>query len=186
MRKSKFTYKIRLTCLYCWTSQRQFRLMRCNDTTTTVTFPSPHDDAAFVVALSRPSLAQWRRLVFLSLPLRTAIDDFPASAPHARAPSAISGRLARILRLYDNALVRRGCPKACGARARAELIATPVRAAHTVPRRLERLVTPRPARLHPRPGRVLTAALISKPVFAVLRSSRASMRLTSTPIGSPG
>ena len=132
-----------------------FAPMRCNDTTTTVTFPSPHDDAAFVVALSHfrwPNGGVWS---FFRCPCGQRSMISPASAPHACAPPAISGRRARILRLYDNALACRGCLKARGFRARVELIATPVRAAHTVPRRLERLVSPRPARLHPRPGRVL-------------------------------
>jgi hypothetical protein len=108
---------------------------RSNDTTAMVAFPSPHDDAAFVVALSHfrwPNGGVWS---FFRCPC---------------------GRRARILRLFDNnELVCRGCLKARGFRARVELIATPVRAAHTVPRRLGRLASATPARLYPRPGRVL-------------------------------
>ena len=65
------------------------------------------------------------------------------------------GRLARILRLCDNALACRGCLKARGLRHRVELIATPARAAYHAPRRLARLTSASPARLHPRPGRLL-------------------------------
>jgi hypothetical protein len=102
--------------------------------TTTVVFPAPHDATAFVVALSHfrwPNGGVWS---FFRCPC---------------------GRRAHTLRLLDNSqLACRGCLKARGFRARIELIPTPARAAHTVPRRLARLTGP-PARLYPRPGRRL-------------------------------
>jgi hypothetical protein len=109
-------------------------LIRPNDTTTTVVFPAPHDAAAFVVALSHfrwPNGGVWS---FFRCPC---------------------GRRAHTLRLFEGELACRGCLKARGFRARIELIPTPARAAHTVPRRLARLTSAAPARLYPRPGRML-------------------------------
>jgi hypothetical protein len=65
------------------------------------------------------------------------------------------GRVARILSLCDSALACRGCLKARGLRHRVELIATPARTACTAPRRLARLTSQAPVRLHPRSGRLL-------------------------------
>jgi hypothetical protein len=101
--------------------------------TATVAFPAPHDATAFVVALSHfrwPNGGVWS---FFRCPC---------------------GRRARTLRLFEGDLACRGCLKARGFRARIELIPTPARAAHTGPRRIARLAGP-PARLHPRPGRLL-------------------------------
>jgi hypothetical protein len=64
------------------------------------------------------------------------------------------GRRAPALRLFEGQLACRGCLKARGFRARIELIPTLARAAHTGPRRIARPTGP-PARLHPRPGRLL-------------------------------
>jgi hypothetical protein len=47
------------------------------------------------------------------------------------------------------------CCKARGLRARVELIRTENRAAYHLPRILARLTSTTPARLHPRPGRML-------------------------------
>ena len=66
------------------------------------------------------------------------------------------GRRCRVLRLYEGReLACRWCLRARGLRPRAELIATSQRAAHVVPKLLARLTSSSPARLHPRPGRVL-------------------------------
>jgi hypothetical protein len=66
------------------------------------------------------------------------------------------GRRCRILRLYEGRkLACRYCLAARGLRSRVQLIATPARAAHVVPRLIARLTSSSPARLHPRPGRVL-------------------------------
>jgi hypothetical protein len=62
------------------------------------------------------------------------------------------GRRVRILRLLDGRLVCRRC---CGLRPRVQLIATPKRAAYLAAKHLERLMSTTPARLHPRPGRML-------------------------------
>jgi hypothetical protein len=100
--------------------------------TTTVVFPD--SATAFVVALSHfrwPNGGVWS---FFVCPC---------------------GRRAHTLRLFDNALACRGCLKARGFRARIELIPTAARASHTVPRRLARLASQAPARLYPRPGRML-------------------------------
>jgi hypothetical protein len=99
----------------------------------TVTVQFPGSDASFVVALTHRRFPNGGGWSFFRCPC---------------------GRLARILRLSDNAPACRGCFKARGLRHRVELIATPARAAYTAPRRLARLNGP-PARLHPRPGRVL-------------------------------
>jgi hypothetical protein len=65
------------------------------------------------------------------------------------------GRRCRVLRLHEGGLACRWCLGSRGLRPRVELIATPARAAHVVPKLVERLASPSPARLHPRPGRVL-------------------------------
>ena len=104
---------------------------RSNDATTTVAFAD--SATAFVVALSHirfPNQGSWS---FFRCPC---------------------GRRALTLRLFEGELACRGCLKARGFRARVELIPTPARAAHTGPRRIGRLAGP-PARLHPRPGRLL-------------------------------
>ena len=64
-------------------------------------------------------------------------------------------RRARILRLYEDGLACRGCLKARGLRHRVELVRTEKRAAYHLPRILARLNSTAPARLHPRPGRML-------------------------------
>jgi hypothetical protein len=65
------------------------------------------------------------------------------------------GRRARILRLYEGALACCRCLKARGLHARVELVKTERRAAWLTPKRLVRLKSDTPARLHPRPGRML-------------------------------
>jgi hypothetical protein len=65
------------------------------------------------------------------------------------------GRRARILRFYDGGLACCRCLKPRGLRARVELVRTERRAALLTPKRLERLKSDAPARLHSRPGRVL-------------------------------
>ena len=65
------------------------------------------------------------------------------------------GRRARIIRLFEGGLACCGCLKACGLRARVELIRTENRAAYHAPKRLARLNSGTPARVHPRPGRML-------------------------------
>jgi hypothetical protein len=65
------------------------------------------------------------------------------------------GRRARTLRLLDGAVRCRRCCKTAGLRYRVELIATDKRAAYHAPKRLARLNSEAPARLHPRPGRML-------------------------------
>jgi hypothetical protein len=65
------------------------------------------------------------------------------------------GRRCRILRLHEGGLACRWCLAARGLRPRVELIATPQRAAHVVPKLIARLTSSSPARLHPRLGRVL-------------------------------
>ena len=64
------------------------------------------------------------------------------------------GRRARILRLHEGALACCRCLGSCGLRPRVELVATPNRAAYLAPI-LARLNSTTPARLHPRPGRML-------------------------------
>jgi len=161
MKKLKFTYKIRLTCLHCWTSRMgvSFALMRtaiddfpslsisrlrsaghihADAKTATIAFPAPHDATAFVVALSHIRFANggsWSLFI------------------------CACGRKARILRLDpgSSTLVCHGCLSARGFRPRVQLIATPARAAHTAPRRIAQLTAApaTPARLKPRPGRRL-------------------------------
>jgi hypothetical protein len=66
------------------------------------------------------------------------------------------GRKYRNLRLYDGGLACPGCLKARGLRFRVELFYhASKRAALTAPKRIERLNSETPARLHPRPGRML-------------------------------
>ena len=65
------------------------------------------------------------------------------------------GRRARILRLLEGRLACCRCCKARGLHARVELIAAANRAAYLAPKRLARLNSDTPARLHPRPGRKL-------------------------------
>ena len=65
------------------------------------------------------------------------------------------GRRARILRLFECGLACRECLGARGLRPRVQLIRTEKRAAYHAPRMLARLNSDTPARLFPRPGRVL-------------------------------
>jgi hypothetical protein len=65
------------------------------------------------------------------------------------------GRRARIIRLFAGGLACCGCLKARGFHARIELVRTERRAALLTPKRLERLNSDTPARLCPRPGRML-------------------------------
>jgi hypothetical protein len=65
------------------------------------------------------------------------------------------GRRARIIRLFEGGLACCRCLEARGLHARVELVRTERRAAWLTPKRLERLKSDAPARLHPRPGRVL-------------------------------
>jgi hypothetical protein len=65
------------------------------------------------------------------------------------------GRRARTLRLFEGGLACRQCLGARGLRPRVQLIATHKRAAYLAAKRLERLTSSSPARLHPRPGRML-------------------------------
>jgi hypothetical protein len=65
------------------------------------------------------------------------------------------GRRARILRLFEGGLTCCRCLKARGLHARIELIRTERRSALLTPKRLERLKSEAPARLNPRPGRML-------------------------------
>jgi hypothetical protein len=65
------------------------------------------------------------------------------------------GRRARIIRLFEGGLACSRCLMARGLQARVELVRTERRAAWLTPKRLERLKSDSPARLHPRPGRML-------------------------------
>jgi hypothetical protein len=65
------------------------------------------------------------------------------------------GRRARILRLFEGGLACSRCLKARGLRSRVELVRTEKRAAYHAPRILARLNSNTPARLFPRPGRML-------------------------------
>jgi hypothetical protein len=65
------------------------------------------------------------------------------------------GRKCRTIRLYEGGLTCRRCLGARGLRPRVELIRTEKRAAYIAPRILARLNSATPARLHPRPGRML-------------------------------
>jgi hypothetical protein len=104
-----------------------------DDRTTTVSFPEA--GVSFVVGLQHIRFPNGGGWSFFQCPC---------------------GRLARTLRLYE------GCELAChrclgarGFRPRVQLIETHKRAAYLVPRLLARLTSNEPARLHPRPGRVL-------------------------------
>ena len=65
------------------------------------------------------------------------------------------GRRARIIRLFEGGLACRQCLGDRGLRPRVQLIATHKRAAYIAPRLIARLNSPSPARLNPRPGRLL-------------------------------
>ena len=65
------------------------------------------------------------------------------------------GRRARILRLFEGGLACSRCLAARGLRPRVQLIRTERRAAYHAPRILARLNSNTPARLFPRPGRML-------------------------------
>jgi hypothetical protein len=65
------------------------------------------------------------------------------------------GQRCQKLRLFEGGLACRHCFRARGLRPRVQLIATPKRAAYLAARRLERLNSSSPARLHARKGRVL-------------------------------
>jgi hypothetical protein len=80
---------------------------------------------------------------------------FPNGGGWSRFLCPGCGRWARILRLLEGRVMCWRCCKARGLRARVELIATHKRAAYHAPRILARLNSDKPARLHPRPGRVL-------------------------------
>jgi hypothetical protein len=98
--------------------------------TTTVKF----DDVEFVVALSLRRFPNGGSWSFFLCPC---------------------GRRARILRLFEGGLSCSQCLEARGFRARVELIRTEKRAAYHAPRILARLNSATPARLRPRPGRML-------------------------------
>jgi hypothetical protein len=78
------------------------------------------------------------------------------------------GRRARILRLFEGGLSCSQCLETRGLRTRVELIRTEQRAAYHAPRILARLNSAAPARLHPRPGRMLDRRV---PLEARLRRS---------------
>jgi hypothetical protein len=65
------------------------------------------------------------------------------------------GCRARSLRLFEGGLACRQCLGARGLRPRVQLIRSENRAAYHAPRLLARLNRDAPARLHPRPGRML-------------------------------
>jgi hypothetical protein len=65
------------------------------------------------------------------------------------------GRRARILRLFEGGLACSRCLGARGLRPRVQLIRTERRAAYHAPRIFSRLNSTTPARIHPRPGRML-------------------------------
>ena len=69
------------------------------------------------------------------------------------------GRRARIIRLFEGGLACRQCLGDRGLRPRVQLIATHKRAAYIAPRLIARLNSPSPARLNPRPGRLLDRRL---------------------------
>jgi hypothetical protein len=121
-------------------------VIRPTDKTATVVFPEGH---SFVVGLSHfhwPNGGGWS---FFVCPC---------------------GRRARILRLYEGReLACRSCLKARGMRHRVELFShASKRTAWTAPPRLTRLASSSPARLHPRPGRMLDKRANLE--FAVRRS----------------
>jgi hypothetical protein len=106
-----------------------------NDAATTVAFPAP-DSPSFVVALQHLRFPNGGGWSFFVCPC---------------------GCRARILRLYEaRELACRSCLKARGMRHRVELFSdASKRTAWTAPRRLARLASSSPARLHPRPNRTL-------------------------------
>ena len=65
------------------------------------------------------------------------------------------GRRARVIRLFEGRLACRQCLRDRGLRPRVQLIATHKRAAYIAPRLIARLNSSSPARLNPRPGRLL-------------------------------
>jgi hypothetical protein len=89
--------------------------------------------------------------------------SFNVAVSHRRFPNGGSwsfylcpcGRRCRILRLFEGGPACRWCLGARGLRPRVELIATPQRAARVVPKLIARLTSSSPARLRPRPGRML-------------------------------
>jgi hypothetical protein len=65
------------------------------------------------------------------------------------------GRRARTIRLFEGSLACKGCLEARGLRYRVENLSLRERAAHVASRLRARLNSASPARLNPRPGRVL-------------------------------
>jgi hypothetical protein len=104
--------------------------VRAEDATATVNF----DGVAFVVGLALRTFPNGGSWSFFVCPC---------------------GRRARILRLVDGSFACSGCLKARGFHSRSQLIPTAHRAAYTAPRVLARLNSPSPARINPRPGRML-------------------------------
>jgi hypothetical protein len=101
------------------------------DTSATVVFP---DGSIFLVGLSHLQFPNGGGWSFFVCPC---------------------GRRARTLRLLGRSLSCKGCLEARGLRYRVEDLAKPERAAHVVSRLAARLNSDAPARLHPRPGRML-------------------------------
>jgi hypothetical protein len=117
------------------------------------------------------SASRMRALGEIRPDMKTATVQFPAgdvsfvvALTHLRFPNGGGwsffvcpcGRKCRTLRLYEGGLACRSCLKARGLRHRVELFShASKRTAYTAPRRLARLTSSSPARLHPRPGRVL-------------------------------
>jgi hypothetical protein len=110
-------------------------LIRPADATATVVFPAP-DALSFVVGLQHVRFPNGGSWSFFVCPC---------------------GRKCRILRLCEGReLACRSCLKARGMRHRVELFShASKRTAWTAPRRLARLASSSPARLHPRPNRTL-------------------------------
>jgi hypothetical protein len=106
--------------------------IRPDDKTTTIQFPD--DPTAFTIPLHHMKFPNGGGWSFFCCPC---------------------GRHARTIRLYDNALACHGCLKALGFCNRVQLIPAHKRAAYHAPRLLARLASASPARLNPRPGRVL-------------------------------
>jgi hypothetical protein len=105
--------------------------IRPDDKTTTIQFPD--DPTTFTVPLHHMRFPNGGGWSFFQCPC---------------------GRRARTIRLYDNALACHGYLKELGFRNRVQLIPAHKRAAYHLPRLIARLTGP-PARLHPRPGRML-------------------------------
>ena len=100
--------------------------------TATVFFPG--DDRAFTVALalrSFPNGGDWSYFI------------------------CSCGRCCRTLRLYNGSLACKRCLEARGLRYRVEDLSRPDRAAHVASRLKVRLTSASPARINPRPGRIL-------------------------------